>query len=332
MITESKINKVQIMPVLNGGGDDSTIKGFDLFPFKNWITFICSRKKSGKTSLISNIIDKTTNKSTTIYLFCGTYQIDATWRAIIKKLEDRNYVVNCFDSIAEGKKLNNLDIILKTLSAPEHDSGPRAALEKKKTSRGGGEAPLDRFGLRAAPGLKLLNFGDVPCESMVCATPISWGGVHAPPPPPAKKKKPKANVASNLFIFDDISNQLKNPIVSLLLKTHRHSNSNVIVSSQYIHDIEPQSLLQIDALITFKSFSQEKLEDFHRKLDISVPFDIFWRAYQYAISSGKYDFFYVNTRTDEMRKNFNSILNHAHNKHELDISESNESTSKPIDG
>jgi hypothetical protein len=110
-----------------------------------------------------------------------------------------------------------------------------------------------------------------------------------------------------MFIFDDISSQLKNPAVARLLKQHRHSGSSVIISSQYLHDIRPESTLQIDYFFAFRSFSIEKLEYIHKVLDLSIEFEKFWDMYKYATEQ-MYNFLYMNVRTEEFRQNFSKKI------------------------
>ena len=274
LIKESKINNIEVKPIVNGNASDITkIKGYKLFPTNYWNLFICSRKRSGKTSLINLITDKCVDKKTTFWVFCSTYKIDPNWIEIIKKLEEKGNIVNCFDSITEGKT-NLLDEILDGLSNDVEEE----------------EKEPDTITIQTAKPNSKIDFG-------------SSGSSEKK----KKEYKPKKLSPKNMFIFDDISSQLKNPAVSRLLKQHRHSNSSVIISSQYLHDIRPESTLQIDYFIAFRSFSQEKLEYIHRVLDLSIEFNAFWDAYKYATEK-PYSFLYLNVRTEELRSNFNKVL------------------------
>ena len=50
--------------------------------------------------------------------------------------------------------------------------------------------------------------------------------------------------------------------------------------------------------------SEEKMIKIHKLLDLAIDFEKFWDLYHYA-TKDKYNFLYVNCRTEEMRKNFN---------------------------
>lgn len=269
MIKETTLNNISVKPIVDCNPTDITkIKGYKLIPSNYWTLFICSKKKSGKTSLINEIIKKCTDKRTVMWIFCSTYKIDSSWIEIIKMLENRGNQVNLFDTIQEGKE-NVLDTILDGLSEetgePVKDETP---IQPEKPT----------FEIFKGNGVK-----------------------------EKKEYKPKKTAPKNLFIMDDISSQLKNPAVARLLKQHRHSGSSCIISSQYLHDIRPESTLQIDYFFAFRSFSQEKLEYIHKVLDLSIDFEKFWNLYKYATEK-QFNFLYMNVRTEEFRQNFNKKL------------------------
>jgi len=65
MIKETKLNNVVVKPIVDCNPPDITkIKGYKLIPSNYWILFLCSKKKSGKTSLINEICKKCTDKRT----------------------------------------------------------------------------------------------------------------------------------------------------------------------------------------------------------------------------------------------------------------------------
>jgi ABC-type cobalamin/Fe3+-siderophores transport system ATPase subunit len=305
-MNETKVNSIKVEPVVTSSKDETKRKGYDIFPVKNWITYICARKGSGKSSLINSIIEKTTNKQTTIYLFVSTYKVDPTWIKIIEDLTDKGYTIHAFDAIFEGRGkngINNLEPIVKQLNSGQVESSreaPPNLIEKPAAKK---QQMMDRFGLPCKP-INLFGANILPAPAFEQTSTIAAPNIseHS-----RRSKKKKSNAASNLFIFDDIANQLQNPSVTALLKIHRHSDSNVICSSQSLNDLALSALYQINFFIAFKGLSEAKLEECWRKLDISIPFDVFLAAYKHATSE-KYDFFYLNTRSDEMRRNFNFLL------------------------
>ena len=246
--------------------------------------YIASKKKSGKTSLISNIIKQTTDKDTIFYIFCSTYNLDPSWKEIIRMLDKRGCIVNVYDSIFDGK-VNHLNNVIDELMGemPDNNKEKINGKGKKKAFSAVPQLPMRIF----------LGSGAVEV-------------VKEEPPPEEKKKKRKT--PKYLFVFDDISNQLKSLSVSRYLKVHRHFGASSIISSQYCKDLQPQAITQIDFLIVFKGFSEDKLNFMWKLLDLSIEFSDFLELYYYATKE-PYSFLYTNVRTEQFRKSFNTVLN-----------------------
>lgn len=118
MIKEKTINNISIKPLINADSlEIDKIKGGQLFPELYGVSFLCARRKSGKTSVLAEIIKRTTDKKTVVWIFCPTHRIDPSWIQIIEYLENKGNTVNCFDSLMEGKT-NLLDEIVTDLSNP----------------------------------------------------------------------------------------------------------------------------------------------------------------------------------------------------------------------
>lgn len=264
MIREETLNKVKVKPLVISNQDTTTIKGAELFPSLYYNLFICSKKKSGKTSLINTIIQKTTDKRTIFFIFCPTVNVDSSWKAIIDYLKNRGNSVQTYTEIVDGK-VNILNEVVNELSVGQEEEDDEE--EKEESS-------------------KKLKFDE-----------------------PKKKKeyKPKKISPEVCFIFDDASDMLRNPAIATLLKKNRHLKSNVIISSQYLHDLVPSSIKQLDYFIAFKSFSEEKMMLVHKGLDLSLDFNKLWNLYQHCVIK-PYSFLYINVRTEEYRCNFNKKL------------------------
>ena len=118
-----------------------------------------------------------------------------------------------------------------------------------------------------------------------------------------KKKKSKYRSPEYIFIFDDLSNELKTPALTALLKKNRHFKCKVVVSSQYLNDLPPQSRKQMDNLLIFRGQPQKKLEEIYRDFDIAVEPELFYQLYDYATLE-KYSFLYIDRFNDTFRRNF----------------------------
>jgi hypothetical protein len=111
-------------------------------------------------------------------------------------------------------------------------------------------------------------------------------------------------LVQNIFVFDDLSGELQNKYISVLLKQNRHYKAKVIISSQYYNDITKQTRQQIDYILLFPKIPIERLETIYSELDLSIQYAIFLKCYQYA-TKGKYNFLYIDVRDEQLRKNFN---------------------------
>lgn len=116
MIKEQKINNVkEIKPLtVAPGNDPSKIRFGNVFSNPYNTTFLCAKRKSGKTSSIAEILKGQAGKKTVIWIFCPTTGVDDSWKAILKKLDEKGLVYNVFDSIMDGKT-NQLDKIINSL-------------------------------------------------------------------------------------------------------------------------------------------------------------------------------------------------------------------------
>ena len=82
--------------------------------------FLLARKKSGKTTVMYNVLKKCCDKDTRVVIFSATYKKDANMKAIVKYFKKKGNQIETYSSIFEGK-LNILDGILDELGDPETD-------------------------------------------------------------------------------------------------------------------------------------------------------------------------------------------------------------------
>jgi len=97
---------------------------------------------------------------------------------------------------------------------------------------------------------------------------------------------------------------LKSTSLTSLLKKNRHFLSKVVVSSQYLNDLAPQSRKQIDYFLIFKGQPQAKLDEIYRDADISVDEHTFYKLYKHS-TEAKYSFLYIDTNNNTYRRTFN---------------------------
>ena len=124
------------------------------------------------------------------------------------------------------------------------------------------------------------------------------------------EKKPRKYTPEYFIIMDDLSNEIRHPSVGHLLKRNRHFRSKVIISSQYLHDLPPGSIQQLDYILLWPGIPhkttgpENKLKKIHNSLDLSISYPLFEKLYDNATEE-KYNFLYVDIRNEKYRHNFN---------------------------
>jgi hypothetical protein len=270
MIKEKTINNINVKPLVNADAVEiDKIRGGKLFPELYGVTYLSSRRKSGKTSVLAEILKRTTDKKTVIWIFCPTHRIDPSWIQIIEYLENKGNTINCFDSMIEGKT-NLLDEIVTDLSNP--------TTEEKKDKKND-EIPITKVCFENPENEKTKG----------------------------KPYKPKKKAPEHIFIFDDISQELKNVGLLALLKKSRHLKASVYISSQYLLDLQPAALKQLSFFLCFRSMTREKLEHIYKMLDLSVDIEKFYELYDFA-TKDPYCFLYIDMKNQKFRKNFSKEL------------------------
>lgn len=277
MIKEIRLNNVKVNPIINTNIlDEKKVRGSSLIPNPYSTIMLSAKRKSGKTSVLAEILQKCTDRKTIIWVFCPTTNIDDTWKQIIKRLQEKGNVVNVFDSIMNGK-LNQLDeIITELCSAIDDDEEDK---KPKKVER---------------PPVRLL-FDHQTLEEEVKEE-------------KEKNYKPRKIAPRHVFVLDDLSHELRNIAVSKLLKNGRHIKAQVIISFQYANDLLPGCYKQAEYCLIFKSFSRDKLDHLHKHLDLTIPLEQFYEIYDYVMRDNKYDFLYIDVKNELFRKNFNKKI------------------------
>lgn len=269
MISLKAINKEKVKPIPKPKIDEKKIKGFSMFPEPYANIFLLGRKKSGKTTVIFNILKKCIDKDTRLVIFSSTAYKDASWLHIINKFKKTNQV-DVFLDIGTAKE-SNLEPIIEELNA----QAELEMLEKEKAENET-EEPIN-----------FIKFNEPDEEDK-----------------PKKKRKKKKLAPEIVFIFDDLGSDNRSIVISNLLKTNRHYKSKVIISSQYLHDLQPQSIKQLDYLLCFNGLTDKKLEKAHLGLDLTVNLPTFKRLYDHATSK-KYCFLYIDVVNSLFRNCFN---------------------------
>jgi hypothetical protein len=269
------INNIKVKPIINNITEEiSDVKGKALFKNNLCNIFVCARKRSGKSSLIGNILKKMADKRTTIIIFSSTVNIDPCWKNIKEELEKKGINVLSYTHFIDDDGNNLLNDFLKELQEEE--------IEEEQKGSG-------------------------------CSNPITNDGIclkFEPEKEPEKIKKPyvpKKSVPKYIIVGDDLSGDLRHNSWIKNLKSNRHRNIMNILSSQYFLDLNTGAMSNLDYMILFKGQDEDKLEKIHKRLDLGISLEDFKKMYNYCVEE-PFSFMYIDIRNDEYRKNFNEKI------------------------
>ena len=121
-----------------------------------------------------------------------------------------------------------------------------------------------------------------------------------------KIRKPSKIAPKYVFVFDDMSAQMKkSSSVKELVKQNRHYLSKVIISSQYVTDLSPDTRAMIDIWLLLGDQNDEKLKVIYEFCDPVVEYDTFKQMFEDATKE-KYHFFFIDKNNGQYRKDFNT--------------------------
>jgi len=283
MLKTKKINKIKVKPIPVKKIDTDKIKGYDMFPEIYANIFLCAKKKSGKTSCVSKILKECVNKDTRVFIFCPTHRKDESYKHIANFLDSKDIRYEMFDNIIEDK-IDNLELIYGEL-IKEYGEEENEEIKNK-----------DNFDPELFEKYindhSICNFVDEEdCFKVVVK----------------KKRKPKKIAPEIIFLFDDVSNQLKTPSIARLLKTNRHFKSKVIISSQWPNDVHPDGRNMFDYWLLWGGHSFNKIETIHTNASLPIDLEEFYSIY-INTTKNKFNFLYVDTVNNKYRKNFDEEI------------------------
>ena len=112
------INNFEVEPVKVDEEKKEHILGYDMFPILYNNIFLIAKKKSGKSNVIYNILDKGANRKSSILFFVPTFHRDAVYIKMAEMLDRKKINYKVFSDIIEDG-VNILDDIIKELEEPE---------------------------------------------------------------------------------------------------------------------------------------------------------------------------------------------------------------------
>jgi protein-tyrosine-phosphatase len=268
-----KINDFTIKPYKNLPKDVplDQVQGGVFLLHKN--IAIIAKTNSGKSVVVSNILEKCTNKASTVFIISSTVDIDKTYKELIKRLEKKNIPVFTFHSINEvdenNQRVNTLDLILDMMEETIKE-------ENETDSEESEDEPI--------PLVLITNDDNDEKKTR-------------------KIRKTKYVAPRFWVVLDDVSNELKDVTVEKFLKKCRHYSCSTIISNQSFVDLSPASRKQFYYWVFLGGHRTDKLKLIYPDLDQELEFDEFYHLYKHA-TKDKYNFLTV-SKDGVFRRNLN---------------------------
>ena len=292
-----QINKQFVSAISIPNEDTRPVKGFDICeePYAN--IFLCARKKSGKTSAVFKIIKECSDRKTIIVIFCSTAYKDKNWIQMRKYFIKKGMDVRVYTSIYEDGE-DQLANLIDDLKQTAKDEGDSDSDSDEDLVDGNDDVNLPMSGCDDILNRLTRMYNHSQGQTNI------YKGYHKEPKEKEKKEKKSKYLAPEyMIIFDDLSSELKAKSLTSLMKFNRHFKAKLIVSSQWLHDLGPESRKQIDLFLIFKGFSIEKIALIYKDCDSAIPFETFYKIYKKATEK-PHSFMYICTTSDEIRRNF----------------------------
>lgn len=291
-------NPYKIVPLIGKGKKKKyPVLGSELFPDLNSSIYISASTKSGKTTNIAHIILNCAGKKTKLYFFCSTKDLDQTYKLLFEELDKRGIEHEEFHHFIDEQGTNIIEGIIEGLS------NPGAEEEKSATPL---QLPTPSFYKMVNGSIQKVGVDGQPMEAN---EPDTKSDVADSTPKPYIEKihGKKYETPRYMFIFDDLGDELRKKSVYQLLMKQRQYIAKTILSSQYINNLTPQSINQLDYCLIYGGHNLEQVKELHKKLDLSLSLPEFIELYEYATKE-KYNFLWIDRRNMILKKNYDEVI------------------------
>lgn len=284
----TRINKFKSEVLINPIVDPHNIGGVNLFETLYANIALISKKKSGKTNLIYNILQNCAGKKTRVFIFSSTVNIDPTYNHILNMLRRKKIQFIARPHFIENG-VNYIEQIISEFGGSEDNNTNLEYDPKVKKPKKEKKTELCLFPEQSSRG----------AEPNIVVRKPNTGGAGA------GRKKEKVLFPEIIVVFDDLGEALRHPSISQWCKIHRHLKSKTIISTQSLTDIHPQCFVQFDYVIVFPKFLEEKLIRIHQLLDLGIDIGKFLELYRLA-TCRPFHFLYIDVRRENYRMNFDT--------------------------
>lgn len=255
-------------------------KGKNIFPGREyWCSAILSKRRSGKSTLVYNLIKSFSDKNTIVILYSSSINKDKIYDSLFKYLQEEQipYQKNTH-FIDDETGANYLSTFMATTLGKGKEKG-----EEEKPSLC--EVDIDRQRLNAGETLQ-----DIIDNPSFCSKEES-----------EEKEESKEKY---IIVFDDLGSDLRDPSVTKLLKVSFHLRAKIILSSQSITDLAPQAHHQLDYVFIGPNFNEASVKQTWERIQPPEEFSVFLAIYK-EVTKTPYSFLLIDRLMNEYRKNLN---------------------------
>ncbi len=280
-----KVSDKRVVPI-RMEVDDRPVKGSDWFekPFVN--IGMIAQTKSGKTTVISNILKHCGGKNTKYLIITSTLERDDSWKSILKRIPDDMQ----FTETALITDEEKVDVLGEFLLNNKRSSDDTDKVEIKAEVKS-----------RLQPVISNSLFTRI--------TPVAIPQVEtqtnktSTDDEPKKPRRSKYLYPEWIIVLDDLGSSMFNSSsLEQLLKQNRHHKSMIIMAGQALNDLNPRQINMLNYMLLFRNIPEKKLREVYEKMSLYLPYEKFVSLYDDATSK-QFGFLYI-TRDGEFRKGF----------------------------
>lgn len=288
----NKLSKAVVKPLQIKHEEPSEIGGYDFIPKVSAVVSICAPPRCGKTTLLATLLKKCIGKKTHVIAFSPTVDHDATWLKIKDDLQKRKVNFQSFTHFIDGKE-NILQDILDTLIEGVDDVDD----PKPKPP----PPPVVMTGITTSIGCHFGKEDEKKLEREIERR------EQLEKKREERKKKGKKVYPKFCFVFDDLAESMRAPVIMSLCCKYRHFLSKVIILNHTMTCLTPNTRSMVSYLIVFKGMNDEKLEALWKDSNIHTTFEEFKALYDFATEK-PYSFLFYDKENGTFRKNFNEAI------------------------
>lgn len=298
MFKTQRINQIAIKPVICHKNENAkTVRAHDYYstPYAN--VCLLARKASGKSTVIYRALEQCVAKDTNVFIFSPTVHIDATYKKMMAMLKKKK----CNVIAREHFNLDGVDHIEQILNMFGETDSETQSQEDTTFS-----PPLLAF--PGDPNYRVTNIRHNGDCTLVRRKPDSKKSGATK----GKGKKKKLITPEHIFVFDDLSADMRCRQISKLLTKNRHFKTKVFIACHSVNNLEKMGLSCIDYFHVFPNVSKEKIDELKEKVNITFKHDSrkdskLQKLYDYATAK-PYNFLYIDRVNNEFRKNFDEKI------------------------